>query len=75
MLSTGDALVSMAALASMIFVGRDHPHLLREGTATLEDARSLVASGDAKEFSGADVQWITQELRAIGLLMPPPDAW
>jgi hypothetical protein len=72
-LSTGDVLVFTAALASLIFVGRAQAHRLGEGPAALADARALVASGEARELTGAQVQQITNELRAIGLLMPGPD--
>lgn len=74
-LSTGDVLVCTAALASMIFVGRANAHRVSEGPAMLADAQTLVASGEAKEFTGAEVAQISSQLRAIGLLMPGPDRW
>ena len=69
-LSTGDVLVFTAAVASMIFVGRAQAHRVSEDAMAMNDAQSLVASGDATELSGAQVVRITTELRAIGLLMP-----
>lgn len=72
-LSTGDVLVCTAALASMIFVGRASAHRVSEGPEMLADARALVASGEAREFSDAEVARISSGLEGIGLLMPGPD--
>lgn len=68
-LSTGDVLVLAAAMASMIFVSREQIRLLgAEGPTTWQEARALVAAGKAREFQGAEVARINDNLDAVALL-------